>query len=167
MTAFDDVQPTVGDVANSYELILDINTGTEETPEWANIPDITAFNPQPSPKQKDITTYAHKGTTSQQKSGEDFSVSFNLLKVRDEQGEFQPEWITLKEAADADGEANNVLIRYYDALGASDAYQVKCGVARALTNNGNDDPGFDTFTLTGVTRRVPIVNPVTETTPEV
>ena len=160
MTDYDSIAPTAGDIANSYEVILDINTGTSEAPTWLNIPDITAFNPTSNPKTADVATYAHKGGDALQKVGETFSATFNLLKIRDDEGEFQAEWIALKEAADADGEDNLIEFRYYDALGASEAYQGKAAVQRARANTGNADPGFDTFTLTGNGRAKPITNPV-------
>lgn len=163
MTKYEDVKPTAGDVANSYEYIFDINTGTEEVPEWTNVPDITALNPQFSAKLKDIATYAHKGASAQAKVGNDFVLDFNILKIRDATGEFQAEWLALKEAADATGEANNIGFRYYDALGASDAYQGVAAVSRGnRPSTGNDDPGFDNFVLTGVGPVVPIENPVKE-----
>lgn len=161
MTTYDALKPTEGTVANSYELMFDINTGTEAEPVWTNIPDITALNPQFSAKLKDITTYAHKGSTAQEKTGDDFSLDFNILKIRDAQGEFQPEWLALKAAADAKGAANRLGFRYYDALGASDAYQGKAAVSRGnRPNTGNDDPGFDSFSFTGVGQVRPIANPL-------
>lgn len=164
MTDYQDVAPTVGDIANTYEFILDVNTGTRQNPIWTNVPDITALNPQPAPKLKDVTTYAHKGATAQKKVGSDFSLSFNLLKIRDANGEFQDEWLALKGAADADGDANNIEFRYYDALGASDAYQGIAAVSRARAGSANDDPEWDTFTMTGVGQVLPIVNPITAPT---
>lgn len=161
MTAYEDVKPTEGDVANSYEYIFDIGTGTAEAPGWLNVPDITALNPQFAAKLKDIATYAHKGASAQKKVGADFTLDFNILKVRDQTGEFQAEWLALKAASDADGEANNLRFRYYDALGASDAYEGIAAVSRGnRPNTGNDDPGFDSFVLTGVGQVKPIENPV-------
>lgn len=161
MTAYADVKPTEGDVANSFEYIFDINTGTTAAPVWLNVPDITALNPQFADKLKDIATYAHKGNSAQKKTGRDFTLDFNLLKVRDNTGEFQPEWLALKTACDALGDGNNIGFRYYDALGASDAYQGIAAVSRGnRPSTGNDDPGFDNFVLTGVGGVVPIVNPV-------
>ena len=168
MTAYADVQPTAGDVANSYEYIFDVAvlpTGDTE-PTWVNVPDITALNPQWTAKLKDIATYAHKGASAQKKVGSDFALDFNILKVRDESGEFQAEWLLLKNAADADGDDNNIAFRFYDALGASDAYQGKAAVSRGnRPSTANDDPGFDNFSLAGVGRVEPITNPVTASAP--
>ena len=161
MTKYEDVKPTQGDVANSYEYIFDIALNSAEEPTaWLNVPDITALNPQFAAKLKDIATYAHKGASAQKKTGADFTLDFNILKVRDQTGEFQAEWLMLKQAADAKGDGNNLRFRYYDALGASDAYEGIAAVSRGnRPSTGNDDPGFDNFTLTGVGEVVPIENP--------
>lgn len=160
MTNWNDVKPTSGDVANSYEYMIDIRALADPENEWINVPDITALNPQFTAQLANITTYAHKGATAQAKTGSDLSLDFNILKVRDETGEFQPEWLILKTAADAKGEANVIEVRWYDALGASDAYQGKVSVARsARPNTGNNEPGFDAFTLTGFGEVLPIPNP--------
>lgn len=159
---YDTVTPAVGDVANSYEYMLDINTGTALAPVWLNIPQLTGFNPAHAPKLRDITTYADQGSTNQKKTGQDFSLDFNLLKVRDATGEFQPEWLALKEAADAEGDDNNIELRYYDSKGASDAYQGICSVGRGgRPSTGNDDVGWDNFTFASVGKVAPIPNPLT------
>ena len=158
---YDDVTLAEGDVANSFEFMFDINTGTKAVPVWLNIPQLTGLNPQHTPKLRDITTYADQGNTNQKKTGQDFTLDFNMLKVRDDTGEFQPEWLALKEAADADGEANNVEIRYYDSRGASDAYQGTVSVARgSRPSTANDEIGWDNFTFASVGRIAPIANPL-------
>lgn len=161
MTVWADVKPTSGSVANSYEQILDIADipAAAGTPTWINVPDITALNPSHTPTNMDVTTYANKGSAANTKSGSTFSATVNVLKIRDANGEFQDEWLLLKNAADGKGEDNLILMRYYDALGASDAYEGKVSVSRAIANTGNNDPGFDTFTLTGYGEVLPIVNP--------
>lgn len=168
MTDYADVAPTEGSVAQSYEYIFDIAekpTGSAE-PNWVNVPDITALNPQFPAQLQAITTYAHKGKERQTKIGSGFTLGFNILKIRDAQGEFQPEWLILKNAADGEGSDNEILMRFYDALGASDAYQGTTLVQRdARPENGAQGPGWDAFTLTGAGNVVPIVNPAADTTP--
>lgn len=163
MTDFDDVVPTQGTPANSYEFIVDIaiQPAGAGTPVWVNIPDITDWNPQHPPKTSNTTTYAHKGGTSESKTGSDFSGEFNMLKIRDATGKaFQPGWQILKDASDAKGEANKILVRWYDAFGAPDAYQGKARVDRARVNTGTADNEWDKFTLTGDGSALPIANPL-------
>ena len=167
MTTWADIKPTEGDVANTFEYMFDIaplpEGGLAAVQDWTNVPDITGLNPQFAPKMKDITTYADKGSTSQKKVGNDFTLDFQILKVRDQTGKFQPEWKILKDASDASGSANNIAFRYYDALGAEDAYMGVAAVTRAnRPSTANDDPGFDAFTLTGRGEVAPISNPVDE-----
>jgi hypothetical protein len=161
VNGYEDVERISGDVANTYEYMFDINTGTAAVPVWLNIPEITALNPAFAPKLKDIATYADQGSSSQKKVGADFTLDFNLLKIRDLTGEFQDYWIALKEAADADGDANNLGFRYYDSKGASDAYQGIAAVNRgSRPSTANDDPGWDNFSLAGKGPVRPIVNPL-------
>ncbi len=156
------VTPSVGTTSNSYEVIVDINTGTEETPTWTNIPDITAFAPTPANKMIDTTTYAHKGNTAQSKVGEDFTATFNALGIRGADGEFQEYILALlalsapeTRGADAVGH-----FRYYDSEGASYAYEFTATVQDGRANTGNADPNFFTFTLTSQGDRKSIPNPV-------
>lgn len=159
MTIFTDIVPTAGELANSYEWIWDINTGTTATPVWTNVPDMTGFNPTASPKLKDDTTYANKGATSQKKVGEDFSIAVNVKGVKDLTGEFQAELLALIEAADSTGEANIIGYRYYHATSPSLAYEGTAAVAWSRQNTANDDPEFFSFTLTGQGDRAKITNP--------
>ncbi|WP_051702041.1 phage tail tube protein [Mycetocola saprophilus] len=161
MTKYEDVKPTEGSIANTFEYIFDINTGTFDAPVWTNVPDITALNPQFTPKLKDIATYAHKGSSAQAKTGNDFVLDFNIMKIRDNTGEFQAEWLKLKAASDALGAANNIGFRFYDALGASDAYQGVAAVSRGnRPDTSNDGVAYDQFVLTGNGQVKPIANPV-------
>lgn len=163
MTEYADVEPTEGTIAQSYEYIFDIAKKPvgAGAPVWVNVPDITALNPQFPAQLQAITTYAHKGKERQTKIGSGFTLGFNILKVRDNTGEFQPEWLILKEAADGEGSDNEILMRFYDALGASDSYQGTTLVQRdGRPETGAQGPGWDAFTLTGAGNVKPIANPL-------
>lgn len=163
MTAFADVVPTVGSVAQSYEYIVDVApvpVGNAEK-QYVNVPDINQFNPQFPAQLQDITTYANKGQQAQTKVGSAPTAAFNILKIRDNTGEFQPEWLLLKQASDAVGENNLVYLRWYDALGASDSYEGLFLVTRdARPENGAQGPGWDAFTFAAAGPILPIANPV-------
>ena len=163
MTQFADVVPTVGSVAQSYEYIVDVATvpvgSAEKT--YVNVPDINQFNPQFPAQLQDITTYANKGQQAQTKVGSAPTAAFNILKIRDNTGEFQPEWLILKNASDKTGQDNLVYLRWYDALGASDAYEGLFLVSRdARPENGAQGPGWDAFTFSAAGQILPITNPV-------
>lgn len=154
-------EPTAGSIANSYELVLDIDLGTPEAPQWTNIPDITAFNPTPAIKTIDRSTYAHKGNDAASKVGETFNSSFNVMGIRDDKGEFQPELVALLALAapETRGSEAEGRFRYYDELGASYAYEFTATVQDGRANTGNADPGMFTFTLTSTGSRTSIANP--------
>lgn len=158
MTAFDDVAPTQGDNGNSFEWIWDIATD-KVTPAFLNVPDMTGLNPSAPPKQKDDTTYANKGQTSQSKTGEDWTMQVQVKGVKDETGEFQPELVALIEAADASGDDNVLAYRYYHATSRVLAYQGTAGVEWTRANTDNDSIEFFSFTLTGKGDRRKIANP--------
>jgi hypothetical protein len=164
MTDFADVKPTVGAASNSYEKILDIQaygTGTPTEEAWVNVPDITAFNPTRPPITADTSTWAHKGGTSTQKTGESFSATFNVLKIRNsEDNDFQDYYLTLLRASEGTDTDNLVHVRWYDALGASEAYQGIASVQVAPQTTGNAEKGWDTVTLTGDGKATPIANPL-------
>lgn len=164
VNGFDTITRDTGDIAQSYEYMLDIEIppvgGTGEST-WQNVPELTGFNPVHTPVTQEATVYADQGANATRKTGSDFAASFNVLRKRDETGEFQASWLTLKAAADGEGEANLVTIRYYDSRGASDAYRVTCRVQRdARPETGAVGIGWDAFTLTGVRKATPIANPL-------
>jgi hypothetical protein len=166
MTTLDDIAPTAGDVGNTFEWIFDITADpTLPTPTWLNVPDMTGFTPNATPKLKDVTTYANKGQTAQRKTGEDFALSVQVKGVRDETGEFQPELLALINAADSDGDENIIGYRYYHATSAALAYQGTAAVSWSRVNTGNDDPEFFQFELTGQGDRKKITNPAKAVTP--
>jgi len=163
MTTFAAVTPTLGSVAQSYEYIVDVApVPVGAAPKnYRNVPDINQFNPQFAAQLQDITTYANKGQQAQTKVGSAPTAAFNILKIRDSLGDFQPEWQILKTASDKSGQDNLVYLRWYDALGASDAYEGLFLVARDnRPENGPQGPGWDAFTFTAAGPILPIVNPV-------
>lgn len=162
MTNFADVAPTQGDNGNSFEWLWDI-CADPQNPVFINVPDITGLNPSAPPKQKDDTTYANKGQTSQSKTGEDWTMQVQVKGVKDNSGEFQPELLILIEAADSKGADNVIGYRYYHATSPSLAYQGTAGVEWTRANTDNDSIEFFSFTLTGKGDRSKIVNPAVTT----
>ncbi|WP_349862673.1 phage tail tube protein [Leifsonia sp. WHRI 6310E] len=158
MTTFADVAPTQGDNGNSFEWLWDI-CADPANPVWINVPDITGLNPSAPPKQKDDTTYANKGQTSQAKTGEDWTMQVQVKGVRDNAGEFQEELLILIAAADAIGGSNVIGYRYYHATSPSLAYEGTAGVEWTRANTDNDSIEFFQFTLTGKGDRQKIANP--------
>ncbi len=151
-----------GDIAQSFEYMFDINTGTKAAPVWLNVPELTGLTPVHAPVKQDASVYADQGTTANRKTGSDFTIGFNLLKRRNATtGEFQATWLKLKDAADGDGDKNELEIRYYDSRGAADAYRCRVAVSRdARPETGNAGVGWEAFSFTSVERAQVIVNPL-------
>lgn len=163
MTALDAVVPTVGTIAQSYDFIVDVATVPVAPAEkvYINVPDVVQVNPQFPAQLQDVTTYANRGQQAQAKVGSTPTVAFNILKVRDETGEFQPYWLLLKNASDKNGKDNLVYLRWYDSLGASDAYEGLFLVTRdARPESGAQGVGWEAFTFTAAGPVLPIANPV-------
>jgi hypothetical protein len=160
-------EPTAGSVANSYELVWDINTGTPEAPVWTNIPDITGIAPVGSPKMTDTATYAHHGNDATSKTGETFTASFDVQAIRVTNGEYQAPLLALLALAapETRGAAAVGHFRYYDELGASYAFEFTGTVAETRKNTGNADPSFYSFTITSRGDRKSIANPNKVVTP--
>ncbi|GAA4176590.1 phage tail tube protein [Gryllotalpicola koreensis] len=165
MTQPADIAPTQGDMAFAYETIWDIaplpegglSAITEAS--WQNVPDITGLNPSAPPTTQDNTTYANKGNPSTVKIGETFTLAVNVSPVRDTAGEFQPELITLIEAAESKGIENVIAYRYYDYKSAAFAFRGTARVEYTLANTGATDQKVFAFTLTGTGDREKISNP--------
>lgn len=167
--SFDKMKPTAGDAANSYELYLDIAPlgDTDDAPAaeaWVNVPDIKNLNPTSTATTDNTATYAHRGAKAESKTGEDWSGSVDLLKLRDKTGEFQPEFGILNTAAHAKGRANRLWARWYDAKGATYAFQ---GIVSVTDNGrqGTDVTGVDfhQFGIASYGEVLPIANPVKAT----
>lgn len=159
MTTFANVAPTQGDQGNSFEWLWDINIGTAQAPVWVNIPDIKGLTPNATPDMKDGSTYANKGSKSQSKAGEDFTLGVQVKGVKDLTGEFQSYVIALIEAADTTGGANVIGYRYYHATSAALAYEGTASVNWSRVNTDVADIEFFSFDLSGQGDRHKIVNP--------
>jgi len=167
MTALNQIAPTLGSNANSYEWMWDICTNPAESPrKYMNVPDITGLAPLAPPKNQDDATYANKGQDSQSKIGETFSLQVTVKAVLDANGELQPYLIALIKAADATGSDNIIGHRYYHATSEILAYEGTAGVEWVRQNTGNADLEFFSFTLTGKGDRKRIPNPARETAPK-
>lgn len=140
--------PSTGSVGMSYEYGLDVNTGTEASPIWSNIPDITGLNPNMSDQTADGTTYANKGQTDNTKIGRDFAPEFSAKPVADNQGLMQPALEKLVAAAEQNGTGNVVGIRLYSFRFKSLAWSGHVGVGYSRANTGNADAELLAFTTT-------------------
>lgn len=156
--SFASVEPTKGSASNAFERIIQVapyGTGEEPTT-WSTIPDKKDFQPQRTAKTEDVTTDAHKGASAVEKYGDDWQASFNFLKIRQTGGDFQPEYKILRAASEGIGDASKIHVRYFDALGADEAYQTVATVSLQEQGSGK---GFVAVTLSGADVIKKIANP--------
>lgn len=163
---FSTLVPSPGAAANAYERVLQIAAYTAGTApaegDWLTVRDKKDFAPQRTPRTEDITTDAHKGGTAVEKIGDDWSASVNVLKNRQQDNDFQDYYKVLRAAAESKGDGAKVHVRYFDGLGADEAYQTVATVQIAEAGSGLD---IAAFTFTGSAPIEKIATPVTQTTP--
>lgn len=165
-TDYANFKRTAGAAANAFETILEVQpygTGTPTEGAWKPVPDLNNFDPAFTPQTKDTTVYGDKGSTSVTKTGDDWAASFNHLVLRTATGEFAEPTVTFLRASEGTGSANLLHIRYYDALGASYAYQGVASVSVKRQNTGATDTNWFTVNLTGNAKFSPITNPIVPT----
>lgn len=166
------IAPTQGTNANSYEWILDLAPvpAGAGTPVWLNYPDVTAVQPNGTPKTSDGSTYANKGQEDVSTVGETFNLSLDGKIVKNDDGETMPVVSLLIDAADAHLEGGDptkkvILARYYHYSIPELAYEFSAEVNWSRKNTGNADIEFFSFTLTSKGDRKKITNPAIPVTP--
>lgn len=152
-------------LANAYDVVIDVNTGTSGSPTWTRVRFTKDINYSFPPITQDVTTYDDAGSPNVQKTGASTSASFSIQRYRvsENDPEFLPEAETIRKAADPDklGTAAVLEYRLYDRLGADLAYQFKATTAWTRSKTGNTDDDVAGVTLTGVGKPLPIANPST------
>lgn len=147
--------------ALAHELMLEVDTSATATPEWSKVRFSSAIDPVITPSNSDATTYDDEGTDHQERTGETWTLSFNVNRYRTSTGAFLPEHEVLRKAGDPGkrGEDAQVRVRWYDKKGADEAYEGTANVQWKRANTGAKDLGTATVTLTGVGVLEPIDNP--------
>lgn len=162
---------TEGINGNSYEWHLDVASipasGGEKT--WLSCPDITALQPNPSPKTADGATYANRGQDSTTVIGETFTVTYDAKVVKTTGGQVAPYLQLLLDAAQAhlpggDESKKVIAARVYHEWIPSLSWEFTCEVSWQRKNTGNAEVEFITFTLTSKGDRKVVANPATTAT---
>lgn len=147
-----------GTPANSFEMLLEVLMGAVRR----RTADITNLNPQTTAITRARQNYAQKGRASTTKIGDDVVVSWDHEAIRDDNGQFQPELQYLLDASKADGQANLVELRIFDALGADYALEGRFSITVARTATDWNSAAAFTITATLYDRFAWIENPVLE-----
>lgn len=148
--------------ALAHELILEVDTGTvPETPVWTKVRFTSEIEPSFEPNLQDATTYDDEGQTRQVKTSAEWSIEFTINRYRDATGLFMPEAEKLRKAGDPEsfGEDAFVHVRWYDKLGADEAYEGTAYVQWERAESAADALGKAGVTLTGYGPLTAIANP--------
>ena len=158
--------PTQGVNGNSYEMKLDVAplVVSPAEPSWLVCPDITALQPNPSPKTADGGTYANRGQDDPVGIGESFTLGYDAKVVRNSEGKVAPYMGLLLAASNAhlpggDPSKKVIMARAYHEWIAELAWQFTAEVSFQRKNTGNADVEFFSFTLTAKGDRKVIPNP--------
>lgn len=169
MATPNDVTPTQGTNASSYEWLLDVAPMpiANEDPDFILFPDITALQPNQTDRTSDGATYAHKGQEANDVIGESFNLSLNAKLVKNAAGEVHPALAVILASANAKlpgGDPSKKIFkaRYYHYWVPELAYEYTCEATWSRANTGNADNEFLSVTLTSKGDRKLIDNPALE-----
>lgn len=153
-------------VGFSYEYGVDINLGTEGSPDWQTIRRPGDIAPSVKPITKDMSSYDDFGAPNDGKIAESWDLSFTVLVNRLSSGAYAPEIEKLKSYTEpnAVGDLAVAQVRWYDkpfagTPNAGEAYSGFATVTIGRGATGNADTGSWTITLTGKGKRTQIANP--------
>ncbi|WP_267244348.1 phage tail tube protein [Streptomyces sp. PR69] len=140
---------------------LEVNMGTDETPDWQLCPGVVDFQPAAEPNFEDGTAYESDGWTENTKTAQSWQVTATInRKINDQVKVYHPVHEAIRLAWLAFGSASEVPIRYMDRNGMPEAYEGK-----ALVNwapSGGEYTALDQVevTFTGTGPLTPITNPL-------
>lgn len=141
---------------------LDVNMGTDLSPDWQQFPAITDFNWTADPNVEDSSTYDEGGWASNTKTGQEFKleVSFNR-KGSPDSTTYSPVHEKLRAAFFGWGDDSEIGVRWYDRAGLPEAYQGKTLVNWAPSGGERTKLDQVKATLTGTGELELITNPIT------
>lgn len=142
--------------------VVQINMGTDTTPDWQTGPATTNFVYKHPPVNQDDSDYDSGGWGSSTKTAQNWSAEWTInRKATPDSTAYSAVHEHVRTAALSFGSASKVGVRWYDRDGLPEAYQ-----GTALVDwepSGGDRTALETtkITMTGVGALVPITNPVT------
>ncbi|GAA0371788.1 phage tail tube protein [Streptomyces blastmyceticus] len=149
---------TVTALARRYR--LEVDTSTTSTPSWTLLPGVTEFAPKIEPTQQDVTTYDAEGWVEQAVTMLAWSIETTIAhRAHPTTGQFNPTQEYLRKASMSFGAASYVHVRYYDRMGADDAYEGSALVTWEPGGGGPDEVDTIKITLTGSGPLRSITNP--------
>ncbi|WP_282795186.1 hypothetical protein [Streptomyces sp. CC224B] len=140
---------------------LEVNMGSEATPDWQLCPAVVEFQPEFEPNHEDSGTYDDEGWDDNDKTGMGWTVTvkFNRKKSADSTV-YHPVHERLRLTAFAWGAESKIPVRWMDRDGLPEAYQGRALVTWAPEGGEKNDLDQVEVTLTGAGPLMPITNPV-------
>lgn len=166
MTLPNESNPTRGTNGQSYEWLTDVApmppAGVDPT--YIHYPDVTALVPSPTLTKADGTTYANKGKSAQSVVGEDFTLAFDGLIVRNAQGVVHPAMALMIASANAHLEGGDpskkiIMARAYHHWIPELAWEFSAQCEWARKSTGNAENEFLSITMSAQGDRKVIPNP--------
>ena len=140
---------------------MDINMGTDLSPDWQLCPGITEFQPTFPPNIENSTSYDTDGWAENTKTGQSWELGVTInRKINDQVKTYHATHEAFRLASFAFGSASEVHVRYFDRNGLPEAYE---GIALVTwAPSGGEYTALDQveMTLTGNGKLNSITNPV-------
>lgn len=142
------------------DLVLEINTGTDETPTWTKVRAITENKLAIDPNTEDSSDYDGDGWTSSTKTAQGWKVEGKVLRKKGvTSGSYDPGQEVIRAAALAFGAENVLHCRLYDREGGPEAYEGYGSATWSPDGGGVTALGSASFTLEGQGALTEIDNP--------
>lgn len=141
---------------------LEINMGTEVTPDWQLCPGITDFKWTADPNHEDSTSYDTDGWKEATKTSQEWEVeaTFNR-KISKDSTTYSSVHEAIRLAFFAYGDPSEVDLRFYDRNGLPEAYRGKALPKWEPQGGESSDLDQVQVTFTGTGPLSAITNPVT------
>lgn len=156
----------LGATTTQRKWYLDINTGTDVAPVWTGVFGITEFTAPLENTLQDDSDYDSDGYKSQTKTASQWSVTGTVKRAvtAADPTAYDPGQEALRLAAEENGVANSVHVRWYEMEEDGprvEAYEGHGAVSWAPNGGGMDALSTAGFTITGQGRRTAIAHPDT------
>ncbi|MFC7909070.1 phage tail tube protein [Streptomyces nigra] len=140
---------------------LEINMGTDESPDWQLCPGVREFQPASEPNIEDSSDYDGEGWAGNEKTGQSWEISATIRRKANKSVKvYHPVHEKIRLAHFAYGSSNKIHLRYMNRDGLPEAYE-----GRAIPNwqpSGGEYTalGEVEITFTGDGALTPIDNPL-------
>lgn len=141
---------------------MDVNMGTDVSPDWQQVLGITEFQPKWPSNYEDSTTYDTDGWEESDKTSQSWALEVTLnRKASPDHTTFSTVHEKLRTTSFAYGDASKIGVRFYDRSGLPEAYSGKVLIDWEDQGGDYKKLGQVKLSLKGTGALTPITNPVT------